>query len=63
MTVEQGLQKRNLSLETKRLQAVERQAAALVEAKEQAEKLSEFKSTFATMAPMNSDHRWAQHRA
>ena len=49
MTVEQGLQKRNLSLETKRLQAVERQAAALVEAKEQAEKLSEFKSAFATM--------------
>jgi two-component system, sensor histidine kinase and response regulator len=49
MTVQQGLQKRNLSLETKRLQAVERQAAALVEAKEQAEKLSEFKSAFATM--------------
>ena len=46
MTVEQGLQKRHLSLETKRLESVERQATALAEAKEQAEKLSEFKSTF-----------------
>ena len=49
MTVEQGLQKRHLSLETKRLQAVERQAAELAKAKEQAEKVSEFKSAFATM--------------
>jgi two-component system, sensor histidine kinase and response regulator len=49
MTVEQGLQKRHLSLETKRLQAVERQAVELAEAKEQAEKISEFKSAFATM--------------
>ena len=49
MTVEQGLQKRHLSLETKRLQAVERQAVELAEAKEQAEKVSEFKSAFATM--------------
>ena len=49
MTVEQGLQKRRLSLETKRLQAVERQAVELAEAKEQVEKVSEFKSAFATM--------------
>jgi two-component system, sensor histidine kinase and response regulator len=46
MTVEQGMQKRHLSLETKRLESVEREATALAEAKEQAEKLSEFKSTF-----------------
>lgn len=49
MTVQQGLQKRHLSMEAKRLQAVERQVAELQQAREQAERLSEFKSTFATM--------------
>jgi len=49
MTVEQGLQKRRLSMEAKRLQLVEKQFAELQQAREQAERLSEFKSTFATM--------------
>lgn len=49
MTVEQGLQKRRLSLEARRLQAVELQVADLKQAREQAEKLSEFKSSFATL--------------
>lgn len=49
MTVEQGLQKRRLSLETRRLQSVEKQMAELQQAREQAERLSEFKSAFATM--------------
>jgi len=49
LSVEQGLQKRKLSMETKRLQAIERHASELAEAKKQAEKLSEFKSAFATM--------------
>jgi two-component system sensor histidine kinase/response regulator len=49
MTVEQGLQKRRLSIEAKRLQDIERQAAQLVQEKEQAERLQEFKSTFATL--------------
>jgi len=49
MTVEQGLQKRRLSMEARRLQDIERQAAELAQAKEQAERLQEFKSTFATL--------------
>lgn len=49
MTVEQGLQKRRLSLEAKRLQSIEKQLAELQQAREQAERLSEFKSAFATM--------------
>jgi two-component system sensor histidine kinase/response regulator len=49
LTVNQGLEKRRLSLEAKRLQSVEKQAAELILAREQAEKLDEFKSSFATM--------------
>src|SRR5512138_2808003 len=49
MTVEQGLQKRRLSLEAKRLQQMEKQVAELQQAREQAERLSAFKSDFATM--------------
>lgn len=49
LTVEQGLERRRLSMETKRLQAVEKQVSELRAAREQAEHLSEFKSTFATM--------------
>ena len=46
MTVNQGLEKRRLSLETKRLQTIEREAAELAHAKEEMERLNEFKSTF-----------------
>ncbi len=49
MTVEQGLEKRRLSIEARRLQVVEKQYAELQQARDQAEKLSEFKSSFATM--------------
>ena len=49
MTVEQGLEKRRLSRETRRLQVMEKQFAELQRAREQAERLSEFKSSFATM--------------
>ncbi len=49
MTVEQGLEKRRLSLEAKRLQEVEKHVAELEQAREQAEQLSAFKSSFATM--------------
>ena len=49
MTVEQGLEKRRLSLEARRLQTIEQQAAELTRARDQAEKLNEFKSSFATM--------------
>ena len=49
MTVEQGLEKRRLSMEAKRLELVERQVAELQQAREQADRFSEFKSTFATM--------------
>ncbi len=48
MAVEQGLEKRRLSLEARRLQSVERQVVELQQAREQAERLSEFKSAFAT---------------
>jgi two-component system, sensor histidine kinase and response regulator len=49
MTVEQGLEKRRLSRDARRLQAVEKQYAELQEARDQAERLSQFKSSFATM--------------
>ncbi len=49
MTVEQGLEKRRLSMETKRLQAVERQLAELEQARLQAERLSTFKASYATL--------------
>jgi signal transduction histidine kinase len=46
MAVNQGLERRHLSLETKRLQAIEREAAELARAKAEMERLSEFKSAF-----------------
>jgi signal transduction histidine kinase len=49
ITVHQGLEKRRLSLEARRLQGVEKKAAELALAKEHAEHLNEFKSFFATM--------------
>ena len=47
MTVRQGLEKRRLSTEANRLQSAERQIAELKQAREQAERLYEFKSAFA----------------
>jgi signal transduction histidine kinase len=49
MTVEQGLEKRRLSTEARRLRVVQKQFDELQQAHEQAEQLSEFKSKFATM--------------
>ena len=49
MTVNRGLEKRRLSLDAKRLQVLEKEAYELALAREQAEKLNEFKSSFATM--------------
>jgi len=46
MTVRQGLERRRLSLETKRLQALEREAAELARAKEELERIDRFKTTF-----------------
>ncbi len=46
MAVNQGMEKRHLSLEARRLQAIEQEAKALAQAKEEAERLSEFKSRF-----------------
>ena len=46
MTVNQGLERRRLSLEAKRLQAIEREAAELARAKEEMERLDRFKSAF-----------------
>ncbi len=46
MTVEQGLEKRRLSLETKRLQTIEQEAEELLHAKQDMERLDEIKSTF-----------------
>ena len=46
MTVHQGLERRRLSLEARRLQAVEQEAAELARAKEELERLDRFKSTF-----------------
>ena len=46
MTVSQGMEKRRLTLETKRLQTIEQEAAALAQAKEEMARLSEFKSRY-----------------
>ncbi|MCA9969820.1 MAG: response regulator, partial [Anaerolineales bacterium] len=46
LTVEQGMEKRLLSLETRRLRAVEAQAQAEAQAREEMARLSEFKSRF-----------------
>jgi len=46
MTVNQGMEKRRLSLEAKRLQAIEREAVELARAKEEMERLDRFKTTF-----------------
>lgn len=48
MTVNQGIEKRRLSLEARRLQAIEQQAAELSRAKEEMERLDQQKSTFMT---------------
>jgi signal transduction histidine kinase len=60
MTVNQGLEKRRLSLEAKRLQTIEQEAAELARAKEELERLDQFKTTFTLMvahelrAPVNA---------
>jgi two-component system sensor histidine kinase/response regulator len=46
MTVNQGFERRRLSLEAKRLQAIEREAAELARAKEEMERLDKFKTAF-----------------
>jgi signal transduction histidine kinase len=50
MTVGQGLEKHHLSMETKRLLAIERESAELARARDEAERLSEFKSSFLSVA-------------
>lgn len=46
MTVQQGLEKRKLSIEAKRVQEMERQAAQLIREKEEVERLNQFKTQF-----------------
>jgi len=46
MTVNQGLERRRLSLEAKRLQAIEQEAVELARAKEEMERLDKFKTAF-----------------
>jgi two-component system sensor histidine kinase/response regulator len=46
MTVNQGLERRRLSLEAKRLQAIEQEAAELARTKEEMERLDRFKTAF-----------------
>jgi signal transduction histidine kinase len=46
ITVNQGLERRRLSLETKRLQAIEQESAELARAKDEADRLSQFKSDY-----------------
>ena len=46
MTVNQGLEKRHLSLEAKRLQTIEHETVELARARDEAERLNEFKSSF-----------------
>jgi len=46
MTVNQGLERRRLSLEAKRLQAIEQEAAELARDKEEMERLDRFKTAF-----------------
>jgi signal transduction histidine kinase len=48
-TVERGLEKRRLSLDAQRLQILEKEAYEQALARQQAEKLDQFKSSFATM--------------
>ncbi len=48
-TVNQGLEKKHLALETRRLQAIENQTAELTRARDEAERLNEFKSSFLQM--------------
>jgi len=48
-TVQRGLEKHHLSLDAKRLQVLEKEAYEQELARQQAEKLDEFKSSFATM--------------
>ena len=49
LTVNQGLEKRRLSMEAKRLQTIERDAVELTRARDEAERLNEFKSSFLLM--------------
>jgi len=49
MTVHQGLERRRLMLEAKRLQDIEREAETLAQEKEQMEQLNQFKTEFTTM--------------
>lgn len=49
MTVHQGLERRRLMLEAKRLQDIEREAETLAHEKEQMEQLNQFKTEFTTM--------------
>lgn len=49
ITVNQGLEKRRLSLEAKRLQDVEKEAKVLAREKEEMERLDQFKTEFTTM--------------
>jgi signal transduction histidine kinase len=49
VTVNQGLEKRRLSLQARRLQSVEQEAARLAAAKAEAEKLNQFKTEFTNM--------------
>jgi signal transduction histidine kinase len=49
MTVNQGLEKRRLSLEAKRLQAIEQEAVTLAREKDEMERLNRFKTDFMLM--------------
>lgn len=49
VTVNQGLEKRRLSLEARRLQSIEQEAVQLAAAKAEAEKLNQFKTEFTNM--------------
>ncbi len=49
LTVQQGLERRRLSLEARRLQAIEQEKDEISRARDEAEKLNEFKSTFLLM--------------
>ncbi len=46
LTVQQGLERRRLSLEARRLQAIEQEAAELARAREELERLDQFKTRF-----------------
>lgn len=50
MTVNQGLEKRHLSLQAKRLQSLEHETLELARARDEAERLNEFKSSFLQIA-------------